>query len=446
MRRALAVLLLAAWPLAAGAHGGLPISVRVLHKGADPTLFVPVVYWGVWVGQDGGPWRWICEEEINTNRFRRYALSTDGTFYATNVRGVTLSSDGGCTWADYSGELAQLRTTAVAVHPVDGATAWVTTDDYASTADGGMVDNALFVTHDHGQTFARVPALSGGGLRFQSVLAAPSDGNTLYVTSAALMTPFAPTVQRSIDGGASFTAYPIVYTLDGTAPYSAEVMAVDPRASDVIYVRVFVTQLVDGGDSQPLQALLRSVDGGAHFAEIYRAVGDMLPSGLTRGIDGVAVDADGGRVLVATKTGLLVGDDPGRAPTVTLAPRGNLSQAQCVDARAGKIYACGTNYAPDFAALARSDDGAATFKSVLSYQDTIGTISCPAGTPVADQCPYYWLNYSAQLGIGGTDGGGDGGGGGGSGGCGCALGGGSATATGLLLLVLALAARLLRRA
>jgi MYXO-CTERM domain-containing protein len=84
---------------------------------------------------------------------------------------------------------------------------------------------------------------------------------------------------------------------------------------------------------------------------------------------------------------------------VTLASTGNLQQTQCVDVHSGAVYACSSQFAPDNAAVARSDDGAKQFSSILNYVDTVGPVECPAGTPVGDLCPAYWYMYGAQLGI-----------------------------------------------
>src|SRR5205814_10156852 len=132
MRAAALILLL---PSLAAAHGGLPISESVMRSGE--TLYVPVFYWGLWIGTDNGPWKWICEEEMNAYRQRKYALTTDGAFFLTDNLGLTLSTDNGCTWTPATGEISKLRTSAIAADPSDGATAWATTDDVQSSADGG---------------------------------------------------------------------------------------------------------------------------------------------------------------------------------------------------------------------------------------------------------------------------------------------------------------------
>jgi MYXO-CTERM domain-containing protein len=417
--RPLAALLLSS---VAWAHGGLPVSTGVLRQGE--TMYIPVVYWGLWVGTDNGPWTWICEEEMNPFRLRKYALSTDGSFYITDSRGLTLSTDQGCTWTPATGEIAALKTSDIAADPVDGATAWATTTEVQTSPDGGSsANNGLFVTHDHGATFARVPALDGNGRRFESVKLAAGG---IYVVSAGLSAPFNVTLHHSADGGGSFDARPINFTVGGTAPYAGEVMAIDPRDPNGLWLRLFVTAAGDGG-AMPLQVLVRSSDAGMNVTEVQRMVGEMTPSGATRGIDGVAVDGKRGRVFVATAKGLYAGDDPGGAATVTIAPTGGLTIAQCVEVHGDAIYVCSSNYSPDFKALARSDDGGQTFHQVLSYQATEGPVDCPKGTPVGDLCPGFWEMYASQLGIdnGFIDGGAgaDGGSGGGGGSCSCSLGG-----------------------
>jgi hypothetical protein len=364
-------------------------------------MYVPVVFWGVWVGAPGQPWTWICEEEINPNRNRRMALSTDGTFYATDVRGLTVSTDKGCTWRAIAGsEPAPLRLSAVETDATDGTTAWVVSGDSGGVdGDGAVVtaQNGLFVTHDHGATFARTGALDPTRL-YHSVKQAPSDAKTIYVTSTAEAPPFLPTVHVSQDGGMTFQNVMLANTVDGVVPYVLEVTAIDPRDATVVYVRAIAAIATDAG-SVGRQVLLRSIDGGKTFAEIARLDGIVTPSGASRGIDGVAIDAQRGKLLVATATGLYAADDAGRAPTVTLAPTGGLTQAQCIDVHGGALYACSSNFAPDNQAIGRSDDGAQSFQKVLEFVDTAGPVQCPAGTPVGDQCPLYWQMYGSQLGI-----------------------------------------------
>lgn len=384
----------------AHAHGGLPVSQHILRQNDGDIMFVPVVFWGVWVGQAGGPWKWICEELINGYRFRKFALSSDGAFYATDVKGVTRSTDNGCTWTKVGGTLATLHTTDVVVDPTDGATAYAATGDGGSVLpDGGIVPaaNGVYVTHDHGASWTALPTLSSD-LLFQSVRVAPSNSLRIYVTSGAQQSPYTPTLHRSLDGGATFTALPLANLVDGVGPHALELLAVDPRDPAIVWARA-VAVVPTGADAVTRQALLRSTDGGATFTELLKLDAVTEGSGQTRGIDGIAWDVTAGAVYVATRTGLYKGADAGSATAPSLAAVGGLAQTQCVDVHKGAVYACSSQFPPDNAAVARSSDGAASFTAVLNYVDTVGPVDCPAGTPVGDQCPAYWYMYGAQLGI-----------------------------------------------
>jgi photosystem II stability/assembly factor-like uncharacterized protein len=339
-------------PAAARGHGGLPVSTQVQRRADTGVLYVTVVYWGVWVGPDNGPWRLMCEEEINTNRLRRMALTRDGTLLATDLQGMTGATDGGCTFCPVQGgELPALRTTDVVPDPEEGGTAWVVTGSAGAK-------NGLFVTRDRGQTFTRVAGLAlADGRQLLSVRVAATAPRTIYATSRAEGAATAPELHRSRDGGQTFTRLPISYQLDGGPPLATEVLAVDPRRPEVIYVRAL---------SPNRHALLRSIDGGMTFRELLTLPGVTAPSGQSQGINDVAIDAARGLVLVATESGLLSAADSGGAADLMLMPTGGLSRARCVSVLDRAIYVCSSQYAPDFAAVARSDDGAKSFRSVLN--------------------------------------------------------------------------------
>ncbi|HEX6839473.1 MAG TPA: sialidase family protein [Polyangia bacterium] len=454
MRRALVVAAaLVCAPSLARAHGGLPISQHILRQNGGDQMFVPVVFWGLWVSQPDGRWKWICEELINQNRTRRFALSTDGTFYTTDIKGLTQSTDNGCTWKPAGGDIANLHTTDVDVDPVDGATAYATTGDGGTVLpDGGIIaaNNAVYATHDHGATWTPLAGLAAQSSRlFTSVRVAPSSGMILYATSNNQSSPYSPALHRSTDGGANFSTATLSYMLDGVAPHTLELLAIDPRNSNVVWARA-IAEVPEGSTSVTRHGLIRSSDGGMTWSELYKLDATNDASGApNRGIDGVAFDGAQNRTYVATRTGLLAGSDDGSVTVPTLAPTGTLQQTQCVDVHGGALYACSSQFQPDNAAIARSTDNGQTFTSVLNYVDTLGPVDCPAGTPVGDLCPQYWYMYGAQLGIsfdGGT-GGNDAGMMMKSGGCGCTIGavesavGGAAFATLLLALALRIVAR-----
>ncbi len=452
MRRALAGSTLLLLSSLASAHGGLPVSQHILRQSGGDQMFVPVVFWGLWVSQPDGTWKWICEELINANRYRKWALSTDGMFYTTDSQGLTQSSDHGCTWTPATGAISTLHTTDVEVDPVDGATAYASTGDGGTVTDDGFIiqaSNAVYVTHDHGTTWTPLPGLTSMSMRlFDTVRPAPSSGQILYATSNMQMPPYDIAIHQSTDGGMNFSTTVLTYQLDGVLPHALEILAIDPRNSNVIWARA-TAEVPEGADSVTRHSLIRSADGGQTWSELYTLDAVTGSSGETLGIDDVTFDMPNNRTYVATRTGLLSGADDGSTTVPAIASAGRLQQTQCADVHNGGLYVCSSQFPPDNAAVALSTDQSATFNSVLNYVDTIGPVDCPATTPVGQLCPSYWYMYGSQLGIS-FDGGiiGDGGvmmkmhsG------CGCSVGavesavGGLAFASLLLALVLRIAAR-----
>jgi hypothetical protein len=225
------------------------------------------------------------------------------------------------------------------------------------------------------------------------------DPKTIYVTSSNPTAPFNPMVYASSDSGKTFTSQPLANNVDGVAPYSIELLATDPRNAAVVWGRALAV-IPTATDSVIRHALLRSADGGKTFVELAKLDAFTEPSGQTRGIDDVAFDTQAKLVYAATRTGLLSGSDDGSTTTPSLASLPSLHQSQCADVHGGALYACSSQYPPDNAAVARSMDNGKTFSSVLNYVDTVGPVDyCPAGTPVGDNCPYYWYTYASYLGI-----------------------------------------------
>ena len=93
-------LLLVLHSSAALGHGGAPLTTRAQRQ--DGRLYLPTQYWGIFVGTDGGPWRWICDEAINDFALREVYSGLDGTLYATAFPGLSISRDGGCTFTAHA--------------------------------------------------------------------------------------------------------------------------------------------------------------------------------------------------------------------------------------------------------------------------------------------------------------------------------------------------------
>jgi len=133
-----------------------------------------------------------------------------------------------------------------------------------------------------------------------------------------------------------------------------------------------------GGDR-----LYRTSDAGGSFTEVL-ATTDSIH-------DVVVLDAQ--HVMVATQvkgaTSIMGGpayesSDGGMTfPPLTTAPQ----QLACVAKRAdGTLFGCGANWDPDFEAVARSNDGGATWSKTWRFVETQGALKCPEGTVQHDTC------------------------------------------------------------
>ena len=402
---------------AAHAHGGTPYSLKIMRSPGSTTLYMPSYWWGVWVGSTdvatnpSAPWHFICEEAINTYRDRRFALSNDGALYATSQAGVTVARQNGCAWigstANTAGELATLASTGIAVDPVDGTTAWVATGTNATVTGTNRVPahNGVFVTHDHGDHFARVPGIGGAagdtsdptyGRTYDSVVVAPSDGKTLYLSSTNYKGTFDVAVHKTTDAGVTFTTVPMPTLPGHGAVFSLQLMAVDPRDATVVYARATMAA------AEGTQLFLRGVfsSSGLVFTELASIA---IPSpnhfDWSKGINDLSFDLKRDQLLVATGKGLLRGSAALTSQASDFAAGDDLSQTQCVffDADNDRVFACGGTYGPDFAALACDSSTSPALRSIFQFEQTVGPIDCPAGTQVAMLCPPIWATYQSEL-------------------------------------------------
>jgi uncharacterized protein (TIGR03382 family) len=64
----------------------------------------------------------------------------------------------------------------------------------------------------------------------------------------------------------------------------------------------------------------------------------------------------------------------------------------------GNLVGCGANWQPDYEAVAKSTDGAASFSKVWRFVELAGPLDCPAGTTEYDTCNQeMWDNVKAQF-------------------------------------------------
>ena len=406
-------------PFEASANGRFPNAGQlVTQPGAPATIMVQATY-GVLRATDAVSFEWVCEQAVGYGGEQdpAIALAGDGTMFVAAFEGLSVSHDGGCTWALASGPLEGESTPDVTVDRSDPARVYAVT----STSAGGGFHVVVARSTDAGRSFEALAELPSDLLAL-TVEVAPSDPDRVYVSGLAGDT-FTPVIERSDDGGVTFTRSELGLGVVG-APF---VSGVDPSDPDRLYLRVDV----EGDD-----ALFVSDDGGVTATLAVTGVGDML--GFALSPDGQTVAIGGPQLGVRT------------APAATLAfTDGARIEARCLHYNAEGLYACAPPSEGFVVGLSR-DDGA-TFEPVLLASD-VAPLACAPETDTGALCPAEWPAIAGVLGAGSEGGGGAGGqaaGGGGAGdgvssgdGCDCAIDGSRARAPDgrSLLAVLALLA------
>src|SRR5689334_15419854 len=144
--------------------------------------------------------------------------------YAATSRGIYKSLDGGASWQDTSGILANSETYALAIDPLDGA-----------TVIAGL-DNEIRVSHDAGQSWTVIPM-------FGRIVSLAVDGFVRGRIFAA-----GQVLWKTLDAGKSWTAVAVPRT-------PVFHVAFDPLVPDTLYAGV------SGG-------ILKSIDGGNSWNEV----------------------------------------------------------------------------------------------------------------------------------------------------------------------------------
>lgn len=347
---------------ARGHGGGLPITEKLLFRGSDMLVATP--YWGIFVGREGGEWRWICDEAINQNVQFQLSLSSDGqTMYATDLSGLTLSPDGGCTWSSISGTLAGLTVIAIATDPVQPTRAYAIANDPQTGAQTGV-----WKTEDRGQTWTRHIPIA---MQVPTGIVVSADGQKVAVAALGNTTPRTVTLYEFAATGAATTRM-LTLNVDGR-PLSG------------------VTPLLYEGTSLYLQS---STDGGYALHRLDGAASTTPTRLFTTQVQiKQAVRApQGGPLLVATFEGIYQ-----QQPDQSFKRLTTLSGSLCLAPQGNTVYACGSNFSPDLAAIAKLGPDFTTYTKVFRFPDTKGPISCPPTSTVGMTCPDLWQAYAELL-------------------------------------------------
>jgi hypothetical protein len=364
----------------AAANGRIPAANQLVASPDFPSTLLLRTTFGLLVSRDAGQkWDWICESAMQYGGAQdpSFGLTKNGTLLASTFEGLSVSSDGFCTFALQGGALRRRVFADLTVRPDDRRQVLALASDYASTTDAGAFTFAsqVFLSRNDGATFDALGPTLDPTILFETVEVAESDPQRVYLSgtrTAAGVISGVLLVSR--DGGQSFAerAVPLLVP-EERAPF---VSAVDPKNANRLYVRT-------AGQPDAPSRLLLSDDGGDTFREIFRTSGPML---------GLALAPDGGTIYAgSTKDGVHA------ASTQTFAFEKRAAiQVQCLTATTDALWAC-SNEASGFIA-GRSTDGGRTFAPMLRLSGVRGPLACPVGT-TTQTCEADWPRLRQDLGI-----------------------------------------------
>ncbi|HEY4059845.1 MAG TPA: sialidase family protein, partial [Kofleriaceae bacterium] len=288
MRFPVLALALAALCATASANGRPPVTNGVFFKpGDNQSLYIRTTFGLLISHDDGCSFHWVCEKAIGYGgEFDpKYAITADGTIFATTFTGLRVSRDQGCTWTTATSELPtndpnNLATTWIdAIDVAPNGNIWIATADSAKPND-------VYRSTDNGVSFSPMGLMSPT-LWWKSIKIAPSDGMRIYATGYQVAPTGLAKVERSDTGGTSWTDK----TLPANVMYGPTplfyVSTVDPAQPDHLF-GYSIGATPPNGDR-----LYESTDGATTWNEVLST---------TDAIRGVVLRTDGS-VIVATLGG-----------------------------------------------------------------------------------------------------------------------------------------------
>src|SRR5580704_716026 len=175
----------------ATANGRFPASNQFLFSPSNPNLIWLRTTYGILPStDDGSSWAYLCEDVFGLQSAGGsgyedpgVALMSNGNVIVSDSRGVSVSTDQGCTWSCQGGMLAKQAFIDLAVSPSDVTTAVVLTATYVAS-DSGTTNtySQVFRTTDYGMTWNPVGPPLDPTVLVQTVDLAKSDPTRIYVS------------------------------------------------------------------------------------------------------------------------------------------------------------------------------------------------------------------------------------------------------------------------
>ncbi len=372
----------------AAANGRIPTAVGVTYDHPQDPVLAGMTF-GLLESEDGGrTYGWVCEQAIGISgawdpqfAYLPAASGAGKIFASTPSKGVTLSSDGGCSFVEMGAPIGHKQISRL-VLGADGHTVIAATN--AAGLPAGE-RNAVYLSTD-GAAF-RETAISSDTLVFDWVEPAASDPMRLYAASLSFRYD-GPRLHMSRDLGRTATDV----AMPEPSAHQVQILGVERDNPDAVYVRLRVGafgklyKTPDAGMTwTPLffgSITAAAYDPSSHLLYLSAAPVRVDPCTGQNVVDDASVlrSADGGATWQRGATDpkpLCFGFDPDR-----------------------HLFACTFNSGKTL--VARSADRGASFSPFVSVDPMVltGTKRCPVGTPTHDLCEPLWPGLADQLGLG----------------------------------------------
>jgi MYXO-CTERM domain-containing protein len=356
-------------PRSAHANGAFPESYQLVLPANRPRQIVLATNFGLIISDDdGATWTWTCEQKP-TVMGALYGVSApplDRFFSLSTLVGLAYSDDDSCTWTSSGGSLDTALATDYFPDPTNPMRVYA----LGAPPNDDTVPPKVFPSDDGGKTFGAALFTAPTGMTLSGLESARSEPQTLYL--ATFTTGFHPKLQRSKDGGTTWTELDVEPSL-GTNNF--RIIAVDPNDATVLTVRVIETT----GESVAI-----SRDGGSTFTKVAHIAGQLtayvrLDSATILVAGALAIDGVGFR---STDGGLTFTDWTPRTTSDGGAP--DLSEdggaqrpphLRALAARGGKLYAAAKNFSDDWAVGVSTDEGV-TFRRLARYDQVASIRAC----------------------------------------------------------------------
>jgi len=387
MRSVVVAGLLLALGSIAHANGRPPLTNGIHFKPADPHSMYVATTFGLLVSHDDGcTMSWVCEQNVGYGGTwdPKYAIGADGTIFATTYTGLRVSRDGGCSFTTATSELAPGAPNRIADIWIDALDVGPTGLVWVGTAETGA-PNDVYLSSDNGVSFTSLGLMSAT-VYYKSAKTAATNMARAYVSGYEDATPAAH-VLRTDNMGGSWTPSPLANVQYGSTPIVL-VAAVDPSNADIVYL------ISQGANNSSGDRLYRSSDAGMTWSDVLETTGPIK--------DVVIQDANTVFVTTMMQSGMtFIGGPAYRSSNsgVAFDPMPAAPQLACLGKNPdGSLIGCGANWQPDYEAVTKSTDSAASFSKVWRFVELAGPLDCPAGTPEYDNCNLeMWDNVKAQF-------------------------------------------------